>query len=107
LISTTVSSGTITDGSSTSAWSCVRYHAEPASTDTTPWGMASQPAGRASALTIRRAAQMSSGTSISITYLFSGSPLSSICAAVSSTAMANVGAAYTTACPGLFQRPGE
>ena len=93
LIRTAGSSGTMTEGTSRSAEDMPRNQFAPACTLTRPAGMAAQEAGSLETSIISLAAQTSFGTSICTKYRFRGKPESSMCAAVSRTAIAILGAA--------------
>ena len=91
-----VSSGTIADGTSRMADTELDHQPEPMDTEDLPAGIARQAGGSEETAITIRADQTSTGMSKAIRKRFKGKPLESMCADVSSTAMAMVGAQYTT-----------
>lgn len=91
-----VSSGTIADGTSRMADTELDHQTEPMATEDLPAGIARQAGGSEETDITTRADQTSAGMSTAIRNRFKGKPLESMCADVSSTAMAMVGAQYTT-----------
>jgi hypothetical protein len=96
-IKATRSSGTITDGTSRIALSAALSQADPTCALEAPAGMALQAGGSDAGSSSLRLRHIRGGMSMRTRYRFRGRPVSSICAAVSRTAMAIVGAAYRTA----------
>ena len=86
--SATISSGTMTEGTNKIGDRLDVIQEEPILELASPAGIALQAAGKSPCCNSSRAAQTSSGTSIRISNRFMGSPASTICAAVSSTASA-------------------
>ena len=91
-----VSSGTIADGTSRMADTELDHQPEPMDTEDLPAGIARQAGGSDETASTTRADQSSAGMSMPIRKRFKGKPLESMCADVSSTAMAMVQAQYTT-----------
>src|SRR2546423_12917579 len=92
LISETHSSGTITEGTISTADRSDVIQSDPNFALARPAGMAAHVGGIFATSTCSRRAHVASDTSISIRYRLDGSPESSMCAAVSNTAIAMVGA---------------
>lgn len=106
LMTTAASSGTMTEGTTRSAAVPPLIQSDPGFTLARPAGMADHVMSSLPKSKVSLADHVASGTVISTRYRFSGSPPSSMCAAVSSTAIAIVGAVYRAGCPTSFQRPG-
>lgn len=87
-----VSSGTIADGTSRMADTELEHQREPMDTEDVPAGIARQAGGSDETAITVRADQTSTWMSKAIKNRFKGKPLESMCADVSSTAMAMVGA---------------
>src|SRR5207249_3373776 len=92
LMSAASSSGTITEGTIRIADLTDVNQSEPIFTLARPAGIAAHVGGSFATSSSSRRGHTTSGASIATRYRFNGSPASSMCAAVSSTAMAMLGA---------------